>query len=109
MASRIVQEVAVGFCVDVDIEIDVHFRCAEDHAVEHVHYLPAIVGIGVETGADLPVSGVTAQGFHRLQVEALNVEECLEIPLLQHVDEVAGDPSAAEAALDLSQRPSFDE
>ena len=86
--------------MDVDVEVRVDLRGPQDHHVQAVHHCAALGGAGVVEGGDLLVPGVAAQGLHRLQVEALHVQQGLETPRLEHVYHIAGDAAQAEASLD---------
>ena len=93
-------DLAAGIGMYVYVEVGIDLRCAQQDHVQGVHSSGLRVGAGIAHGGNFRVLRVGADGFHRLQVEALHVDEALEAALIQHVHHVAGDAAAAKAALD---------
>src|SRR4029079_4050218 len=76
--ARDAQDAAIAAGRDVDIEIEIDLRGAENHRVEHVHDRPALVSLRVTGRGHRLVRRVTPVGIDRTQVEALDVEEATE-------------------------------
>ena len=101
VAAGAAHDGAAGIGVDVDVEAQVHLGGAQQHHIQAVHGGALGVGGGIVHGGDLAVVGVLADGLHRLQVKALDVQQLLEAAGVEHIHHVAGDAAQAEGAVDV--------
>ena len=87
--------------MDIYIELGVHLRGPQDHHIQTVHRGAFPVGRSILHGGDLAVVRVVPDGFHGLQIKALDIQQLAEAACLQHIHHIAGDAAQAEGALDL--------
>ena len=99
VSAGAVEQSAVGFGVDVRVEVGVDFGRAEDYDVEHVDRRAAVPRVRVPVGGDFYVVRVFGYRAHGVEVEGLHVHELPEQPFFEQLDEVARDAAEAEAAL----------